>query len=1542
LRDEFEKHIPLNEKNNRVELPPLYVTGKLAEVVQDILGYGEIIQPAAALWSALQAIQQRKGKDHRGTLAAIDLSASGYLIIGVDKDGLLKDDLMVVNPRCGAGSGVNINRVLQKLAISREDVDSLLGKYIGEAGKKARSTINVRADRCGVFSSSATISDKNQGIPLDFALAVTLKSEVMKTCKKLSGSFEKIYLTGGIFRWRFARDCAQDYLETIGVQSIAHDEDQSLQFDGIKTLVDQIGERDFVKQELCLKKRSKMTELPSFANLKESYEKKNLYRRLPNLPVRDIEAKTIESMPVRIGMDVGSTMAKLIITDSENEDIVFQGSYSNSGDTIETIKQIFRDLESRGIAQLQVVHIGITGSARYQVQETLKQVYPQLKGQVEVLVENYAHARGSINYARKHIEHLKEQGVEEINEDFFVLVDIGGEDTKLTSISLKKEELFDNAMNVKCSAGTGSLMDTMRSMFGIEDVAEASRQAFLAQKGYVINATCAVFLMENARKLQAQGYSEGEILASANWAIVENMARTLWKQVDLPPNSVVSLHGQTMLSDPLPIAVMHRLQEFLGAPSYGLVPPSPGHIACLGLIKTFATEKMENTETCSLKDFIHRDFTKKIIVCRGVACGDSNARCNRISMAGKDDKGKRFTFSLGGCTAINGFLASKKNGIKLETTVDTYKEIWDFVDDALPRSTDENRLVIPRSFAVSEWAYFFSQIFLQLGLPVYVDNVQESDITSAQPYFQIDTCAPQIGVVGQFRRLASEPHGIILVPQIERLPSSYDTEGKTCTINQGGGLVAKNLADIDYPDARFQIFDINLKTLDPESIALQLHKQLQALFEHYGITPTEKQFHQAVVHAIEANKELKSEVEDKAADIVEKALDSGRQVALVAGREYILNPGIYDSHVGRLLRNKGISAIPIYALNIDMDDNFAHIYWRNPNFIVSILKAVADRKLHERLSHPRLKQLFSQIETDTSKPLLPVVQVSTFRCGPDSTISHLVAEIMKKRPFLLIQSDAVIKELAHLENRVNTYIKQLELGLHGELQAGEGEKFEIKILDKFIKDSPLNKNTDVLYFPTISDNRTVTSAIRASGITCIDNYEDEAYDLGDLVREGRKMAGDSLCAPFASVYADILRAIEDFSRRKKMGDPLVAGKNRVLIFNNKGLGPCRQGQYCEVHKLLLHQGTDEGKTEPESQEQQDALQKDALVKLLVANEKDGYNFGVDEWVLIRTFQGLILQGVFHSLLFEGGSLCRNHKEYEEYLVAYRHMKEDVYQIQEHGFHPTPGGKKLVELFGDYNGVGMLVKYIGYRLYARDITRVLRRFCDKWIRPRRGGCSERLKFFISGEAYMRTAQAEDIFQVLLSNLGFQRFALHNSPLWCYIDYLLDEEHMVQQKALQFNLDTMKSAGNSNKSVAEKIKENKKAISKVNGIRFVFRSILARPLYNAIGVPLPEASSDILEKAKEIMPTLLPYGELGPYIGESLIKLQHDYDLIFNVAPEGCMVSSMGEVMTPKILKAAGEHSGGIQNLFSSDGEVDEELVTLALLRRLGPKNYYCRV
>jgi len=169
---------------------PIFLTGKLAPMLKTGLGCGKVFMPSGALWlAAKEAIAESAA--HVRSLVMAEISASGYMIIGIDREGQLKDDLLVTNPRCGAGTGVNLDRVLQKLGLKREDVDPLLADYLGEAGKEKRQAVLTRADRCGVFSSSATISDKNQGIPLAVALATTLKSEVQKTMHKLPRGFDR-------------------------------------------------------------------------------------------------------------------------------------------------------------------------------------------------------------------------------------------------------------------------------------------------------------------------------------------------------------------------------------------------------------------------------------------------------------------------------------------------------------------------------------------------------------------------------------------------------------------------------------------------------------------------------------------------------------------------------------------------------------------------------------------------------------------------------------------------------------------------------------------------------------------------------------------------------------------------------------------------------------------------------------------------------------------------------------------------------------------------------------------------------------------------------------------------------------------------------------------------------------------------------------------------------------------------------------------------------------------------------------------------------
>ena len=159
---------------------------------------------------------------------------------------------------------------------------------------------------------------------------------------------------------------------------------------------------------------------------------------------------------------------------------------------------------------------------------------------------------------------------------------------------------------------------------------------------------------------------------------------------------------------------------------------------------------------------------------------------------------------------------------------------------------------------------------------------------------------------------------------------------------------------------------------------------------------------------------------------------------------------------------------------------------------------------------------------------------------------------------------------------------------------------------------------------------------------------------------------DAVCAPLAAVYGDVLRAVEDFKRRRQTNDPQLDGKTRLLIFNNKGLGPCRQGQYVETHKLFINREAGG----PQSNPADKALDDQFLVKFLVGRENQGFNIGLPQWAYLRSIQAIILQGVLHQLLSHGASQCRDFAAYDRFTGDYRRLKIALTRILERDIQPS--------------------------------------------------------------------------------------------------------------------------------------------------------------------------------------------------------------------------------------------------------------------------------
>ncbi len=395
---------------------------------------------------------------------------------------------------------------------------------------------------------------------------------------------------------------------------------------------------------------------------------------------------------------------------------------------------------------------------------------------------------------------------------------------------------------------------------------------------------------------------------------------------------------------------------------------------------------------------------------------------------------------------------------------------------------------------------------------------------------------------------------------------------------------------------------------------------------------------------------------------------------------------------------------------------------------------------------------------------------------------------------------------------------------------------------------------------------------------------------------------------------------------------------------NGGDGPCRLGQYIHVFKLAFFRVFGRPEISSPAEGGRDGAVQIRLLENVSSSLTDNGDFLAvfEPWAGILGYQGLVAHGLYHSLLLKAAARCRDAASFRALMKDYRELKEAIGRQIEFGAPPGRAARRLVA--GVSRRLPPLAgpaKYLGYGLWHNfGLRRLFRSFAERWIFPAEhdGGDGARpIRIHLDGEVYMRTSQAEAILQHLTEYLGFGAFELTLAPTWCYFEALLFAR-LLDARARIADLDGERGDSSADRRRLEGERANRQRIVRDTERTISrLRNLLARPLYAAAGVRMPHPMREVYAAAEPIIPTGKPYGELVPFAGEAVLRCREGVDLILNVAPQGCMVSGMGEMLIPSILEqggAAGRTT--IASLSSRDGEVDEEQLRLALLRALGTK------
>lgn len=203
---------------------------------------------------------------------------------------------------------------------------------------------------------------------------------------------------------------------------------------------------------------------------------------------------TKEILPIRIGIDIGSTTVKIAVLD--DDDKLIYGDYQrHRADIRSTIIKVATDafdkLESQfPLGENQPLTVKVTGSGGLSVSQWLNVPFIQ-----EVVAATTA--------------------VKKIIPQTDVVIELGGEDAKITYFTGGVEQ----RMNGTCAGGTGAFIDQMAALLET-DAAGLNELAKGAQTIYPIAARCGVFAKTDIQPLINEGARREDIAASIYQAVV--------------------------------------------------------------------------------------------------------------------------------------------------------------------------------------------------------------------------------------------------------------------------------------------------------------------------------------------------------------------------------------------------------------------------------------------------------------------------------------------------------------------------------------------------------------------------------------------------------------------------------------------------------------------------------------------------------------------------------------------------------------------------------------------------------------------------------------------------------------------------------------------------------------------------------------------------------------------------------------------------------------------------------------------------------------
>ena len=668
---------------------------------------------------------------------------------------------------------------------------------------------------------------------------------------------------------------------------------------------------------------------------KEEYEAFRTRHAKASVPRKPF---TGDAGKVYIGIDAGSTTVKAAVID-EDENLLFTSYQPNSGNPIPIIRKLLVEIY-RAHPGLEIGSVTATGYG----EDIVKSAFGADYG----VVETVAHFT-----AAKHFM-----------PDVDFVIDIGGQDMKCSNIFL----------NEACSSGCGSFLQTFAQALGY-DVPEFAKLALFADRPVDLGSRCTVFMNSSVKQAQKDGASIENISAGLAISVVKN---ALYKVIRASgPEELgkkIVVQGGTFYNE----AVLRAFEQEMGVEV--IRPDIAGLMGAFGAA-LYGKAKGRKQSTLLSQDELE-NFTQEV---RNVPCGLCGNNC-------------QLTVNLfpGGKKYISGNRCDRPVTHRgAENPLNLYEYKLRLLESYKPEPGPRGTIGLPLALNMYELLPFWHTFFTKLGFSVVNSGVASRKMyLEGQSTIPSDTvCYPAKLVHGHIHRLSKMAVNAIFYPCM-----TYNVDeglGDNCyncpVVAYYPEVIAANCHEIKDMRFIYDYVDIHRRK--------DFVKKIGAILAKTWPDITRPEVYAAAEAAYAEYESHMAQVRTKATEIIAKARSEGRQIIVLAGRPYHVDPEI-NHGIDKLICSHGAAVIT--------EDSVSHLVEKFPTSI-----------LNQWTYHSRL---YAAAKYIADQPDMNLVQLVSFGCGVDAITTDETREILQSEGKLYTQIK--IDEIANL-GAVNIRLRSL-------------------------------------------------------------------------------------------------------------------------------------------------------------------------------------------------------------------------------------------------------------------------------------------------------------------------------------------------------------------------------------------------------------------------------------------------------------------------------------------------------------------------------------